>query len=753
MRRLSLRSLLIALNVGLVTGALVAVVTASAIDLRHLANDQAMARVRLSATGARQGLQLAGEDLADTARQALERPGLRTLLASGDRQGLRAWLERARASSGDSGAAVVRGGEILAASPRDLPWDAVAKSMAGTQPTGWFLGPRVGDVPFLIVGTAPVERPEPVPPRPRPPRPVPPGTTPPAKDAEPLPTPAEAAKPPETLLVFTHLADTSFQRALTPREGSEAVLLGWAEISQEASDRSALRQRALEGGHPIAARLEDFGVFLALEPVATRGGAPEALIETTLPISEIDAAAKGLARSILAVGIVAGGVAGLLAAAVARRLTRPLQDLTRASARIGKGDLTTPIPRPAAAQEVGELAGAMEEMRGRLLELSAESRRRRKDAEAILGGISEGVYAVDRERRFRFLNRQTAELLGIDPKEAIGRFCGDVLNPQGPEGIRPCEDNCPILDARFRGGARATERLLLGNGSLRTVVINSAPPGLPEEEEGGSGPGLPGPGRQFQLIRDETEIEATRRLRDAVLANITHEFRTPLSAQLASLELLRERLPENVTPETLELLSSLERGSLRLTQLIDNLLESVRIDAGNEDIRRQPLALDEVVEEAAQATHSLLDLRGQRLEIDLPYPLPPVTGDAPRLVQVFVNLIANANKFAPTGTVIKVGGQVDRTSVTLWVEDQGPGFPAEDGVLLFEPFTRSPGEEPEQTGVGLGLYIVKSIVERHGGHVEARPAGGRAVRPGTPGPTGARLSLTLPIEPAKAAKA
>jgi len=259
--------------------------------------------------------------------------------------------------------------------------------------------------------------------------------------------------------------------------------------------------------------------------------------------------------------------------------------------------------------------------------------------------------------------------------------------------------------------------------------------------------------RQFQLIRDETEIEATRRLRDAVLANITHEFRTPLSAQLASLELLRERLPENAAPETLELLSSLERGALRLTQLIDNLLESVRLDAGHSDIRRQPLALDDVIEEAAQATAPLLDLRGQRLEVDLPYPLPPIVGDAPRLAQVFVNLIANANKFAPTDTVIRIGGQVDRANVTLWVEDQGPGFPAEDGVLLFEPFMRSPGEEPEQSGMGLGLYIVKSIIERHGGHVEARPAGGRGARPGVPAGSGARLSVTLPVAPAAAAAA
>lgn len=724
MRRLSLRTLLIALNVGLVTGAIVAVVTAAAVDLRRLANDQALARARLAATGARQALRLAGEDLVAAARQALERPGLQSALAAQNREALTAFVTRARIASGFSGCALVRGGNLLAANPPELPWINIVQSLAGAPPGGWFLGPRVGVVPFLLVGTAPLEKGEPA--------------------AGLQPAPATSAT--QTLMVMTRLADESFEKSLTAQGGLHVELLGWREISEEASDRASLRQRALEEGHPLAARIDSSGAYLALEPVATRGGAPEALIETALPIGEIDTAARGLFRSVLAVGVLAGGIAALLATAVARRLARPIEELTRATTRIGRGDLTTPIPRPAEAVELAELAGSMEEMRGQLLDLTAESRRRRKDAEAILGGISEGVYAVDRERRFRFLNRQTADLLGIDPKDAIGRFCGDVLNPQGPDGIRPCEDNCPILDARFRGGARATERLLLKSGSLRTVVINSAPPAAGRDDETEGPGGDAAAGRQFQLVRDETEIEATRRLRDAVLANITHEFRTPLSAQLASLELLRDRLPENAAPETVDLLKSLERGALRLTQLIDNLLESVRLDAGHSEIRRQPLNLDEVVEEAAQATAPLLDLRGQRLEVDLPYPLPPVQGDAPRLVQVFVNLIANANKFAPTGTVIRIGGQLDRANVTLWVEDQGPGFPAEDGVLLFEPFMRSPGEEPEQSGMGLGLYIVKSIVERHGGHVEARPAGGGRQRPGASVATGARLSITLPID-------
>src|SRR5262245_30070360 len=95
--------------------------------------------------------------------------------------------------------------------------------------------------------------------------------------------------------------------------------------------------------------------------------------------------------------------------------------------------------------------------------------------------------------------------------------------------------------------------------------------------------------QQIQLIRDETEIEATRRLRDAVLANISHEFKTPLSAQLASIELLLDQLPELPIDQIGQLVLALQRGTLRLTQLIDNLLESVRIEAGQHSIRQYPV--------------------------------------------------------------------------------------------------------------------------------------------------------------------
>src|SRR5690606_32500055 len=100
------------------------------------------------------------------------------------------------------------------------------------------------------------------------------------------------------------------------------------------------------------------------------------------------------------------------------------------------------------------------EMRRSLVDLTDEIRRREADAQAVLGGIVEGVYAVDRERKIRFLNPQAEKLLKVSASDALGRFCGDVLKPErDARGRRPCEHACPIIQARRRGSAQAVERI------------------------------------------------------------------------------------------------------------------------------------------------------------------------------------------------------------------------------------------------------------------------------------------------------
>jgi signal transduction histidine kinase len=288
-----------------------------------------------------------------------------------------------------------------------------------------------------------------------------------------------------------------------------------------------------------------------------------------------------------------------------------------------------------------------------------------------------------------------------------------VLQPQRVNGVRPCEHNCPIIAARASPQASLREMLCLADGSTRSAIVLSAPPVQ---------------GVQVQILRDETDLEAARRARDSVLGNISHEFRTPLAAQLASIELLRDGLSDMPVEAQRELLANVERGVLRLMRLIDNLLESVRIEAGQNSIRQQPVDLAEVIADALDLIEPLLRQRLLSIELDQSGIGVIVRGDAQRLGQVFVNLIANAAKFAPEGSTIRIGGARSGMHCEVWVEDEGPGVEPGATDSIFERFQRGADSEPDAPGLGLGLWIVKSIIERHGGTVRMQRTGNQRTR-------------------------
>jgi signal transduction histidine kinase len=692
MRRLSFGTLLIGLNAGLVLLAVIGVAVSALGLIERFADEQGLARVNLAGAAAQEAVERSARDVRTSAHLLAERPTVKRLVESGDAAGLAAFLDRFRRTSSLSGVAIFLKGKLVAAGGAPIPWDAV---LHGAE------GPGIARLPggILLLGSS-------------------------------LPL---ASTPDATAAVALAL-DAGFARQIAGQVGLPVRILDPERALADAGNPLLrLRAEVQATGKPRSGRLKDAGLYVSVRPLRAPSGEIAALVETSLPRGAVASSLARLSRELLLFSLLVAALATVSGLLISRRLTRPVQALTASAARIGRGDLSTPTPRAPGA-ELGTLAATMEEMRRRLLQLTSELRRRQAEGEAILTGIVEGVFSVDRDRRIQYLNPQAAALLGVQPEGAIGRFCGDVLNPRGKDGSRPCDESCPIVHARFRGGATAAEHLLRPDGTRRVVVITSAPP---TEDQ------------QFQVLRDETDVEAARRQRDAVLANISHEFRTPLSAQLASIELLRERLlqdPRGLDPQAHGLVLSLERGSLRLTQLIDNLLESVRIESGQDSIRSRPVALDEVVEEAMEMTAPLLAQRGQSVEIELPYPLPPVRGDAPRLTQVFVNLLANANKFAPSQSVVRVGGAVEGSRIALWVEDEGPGLPGggAGGGALFDRFVRVAGDgepaeggEPETGGMGLGLWIVRSIVERHGGGIEAGPGnGGR----------GTRMRVVLPLE-------
>src|SRR6185503_12394510 len=177
-------------------------------------------------------------------------------------------------------------------------------------------------------------------------------------------------------------------------------------------------------------------------------------------------------RELVLTTLILAAFAVLAGAVLSRRVIRPVKALTDSAVRIGQGDFSVSIP-PGGAAEVGALARTMEDMRRNLLELTGTLRRREAEAQAVLAGIVEGVYAVDEQRNIRYLNAQAARLLRIQPQAAVGRFCGDVLQPLAEDGRRPCDYRCPILMARSEGHAQCVERLHRGD-EIRTAVVTSS---------------------------------------------------------------------------------------------------------------------------------------------------------------------------------------------------------------------------------------------------------------------------------------
>ena len=648
--------------------------------MHDLADDQGKARVELAATSAREDLRRLAEDAHAAARALADRPTLERLVAEGQRDALPPFLRRACDASGVEACAVLSGETVIAVSGPAVDWQRLVTA-AAEQGASFMALPATERVP-LLGARAPLDNP--------------------------------------ALAVYVvRRLGPALARTLGARVGAEVRLIDYRSYIDGPVDAfTPLYAAALADGRSAVQRIAPQDVYAAAVPVFAASGEAIALIATLLPASTVDTPAHRLLRRLLLTALVLALLAVCAGVILGERVARPVRALTAAATRLGGGDFSASIP-PGGAAEVGALARTMEDMRRNLVALTATLRQREAETSAVLSGIVEGVYAVDRERIIRYLNPQAARLLQVSADEAVGRFCGDVLRPRGEGGRRPCDHDCPIVRARTSGNAKAVEELERPPAGARTTVISSA---------------SPVEGLQVQVIRDETELEAVRRARDSVLANISHEFRTPLAAQLASIELLLGGLGNMPLAAQRELVGSLERGTLRLTQLIDNLLESVRIESGQLAIRQQRVALAEIVDDAQALVGSLLAQRRQQLEVSLPAELPLIDGDKTRLTQVFVNLIANANKFAPEDSVIRVGAAARAAVLEAWVEDEGAG-PAGDAGELFARFRRG-ASEPEPAGLGLGLWLVKSIVERHGGAVAfERTAAGRT-----------RFSITLPVE-------
>ena len=487
--------------------------------------------------------------------------------------------------------------------------------------------------------------------------------------------------------------------------------LGPAELAARAgkplATRPEIRQALADGvgrARRVSAMTHADALFVAVPYQAAGGG----VVRVATPLAEIDEAVAGLRMLLAVAGLIGLGVAvfmSVLASELASRALRRLADgarhmVHRPDARISR--LQVP-----SGDEIGGLAGSFNRVLDELDRTLATLTHERDQVETILDGMEEGVLALDGSQHVVRANRAAQDLFG-----------GATIRPGVPlvEVTRVPE----LLEQVRCVGETEPRSVSFELPGPRHILAHIAP--------------LRTTGGCVVVLHDVTELVRLEQVRRDLVANLSHEVRTPVAVIRANAETLLHGGLED--PEHGRLfVDAIFRNSERLSRLTRELLDLARIESGRRELSSTTLRLGEMLTQVHDALATLASERGVDVELDAPDDLT-VRADRGALEEVLGNLLENALKYAASGgRVVLRARAVDEGWVRVEVEDAGPGIAERHRGRVFERFYRvDDGRSREAGGTGLGLSIVKHLVVAHGGAV-----GVEAVEP-----TGARFWFTLP---------
>jgi two-component system sensor histidine kinase KdpD len=325
-----------------------------------------------------------------------------------------------------------------------------------------------------------------------------------------------------------------------------------------------------------------------------------------------------------------------------------------------------------------------------------------------------------------------------DADLAAARWCWDHNQPAGRGS-----DTLP-------GGKRLFLPLRTGRGVVAVLGINRKAPGplfTPAERRllDALGDQAAVAIERTQLAEDIDEarvLAETERLRSALLTSISHDLRTPLASIIGTITSLRSfgKLYDEGTRD--EMLATAQDEGERLNRFVANLLDMTRIDSGAIELRREMIDLSDVIGSALQRCSKVL--ADHHVAVALAPDLPMFPLDFVLMEQVLVNLLDNAAKYAPGGTMIEISGRRENGTVVIAVRDEGPGIPVDDLERIFDKFYRVRSGDRQRAGTGLGLAICRGFIEAQGGTIVAANRADRS---------GAIFTIRLPIEELERQKA
>jgi two-component system phosphate regulon sensor histidine kinase PhoR len=350
-----------------------------------------------------------------------------------------------------------------------------------------------------------------------------------------------------------------------------------------------------------------------------------------------------------------------------------------------------------------------------------------------LSSMSDGVIAVDVDKKIILFNRVVENLLGSSWQKSIGRNVDEVLRIVKESTSQPVEN---IVDAVLQTGqlriGSDQDCLVTEDGRLHPVDVSAAP----ICENAGNVVGI------VVVLRDVTREREIERMKKDFISSVSHELQTPLTSIMAYTDtiLSTPNLPEK---SRLEYLSIVEEESKRLANLIESILEISRIESGGIQIVRHDVNVAAVIMRVLSALKPLADKRLIRLESDLPAVPLILKGDETKIESVVSNLVNNAIKFTPENGTINISVRLQHEQLFISVADTGLGIPKESLPRIFDRFYRVYRQGPKVPGTGLGLAIVKEYVEMHGGRIEVESEEGR----------GSNFTVILPLTAVPAVQA
>lgn len=379
-----------------------------------------------------------------------------------------------------------------------------------------------------------------------------------------------------------------------------------------------------------------------------------------------------------------------------------------------------------------DLCGTANDLTAELRQLELQRRGRLTQLEATLGNLQEAVLAVDASNRVVLAN-QALQSIFPHASNILGQRLELVLS------------SLPFLDYLLlvrEGRAKPQQEVefMIGDQRCWIEATGTTIPALHDED---------GPWVLF-VLHNITKQKRLERVRKEFVANVSHELRTPLSVIKGYVETLEEGHEQMSLADRTHFLRTINRHTVRLSSLLDDLLTLSRLESGDPGLRLEDINMTSLVEEVVGDIRARPTAADRSISCDLAADLGEVRADPLKLTQVLTNLLDNAIKYSGKSAKIQVRGRRIHGEVTISVSDNGPGIPEADLPHIFERFYRvEKGRSRETGGTGLGLSIVKHIIQLHGGRVwvESHAGQGTTFTFAVPGRLRPLTETPTPTEP------